>query len=58
MNLKANIVAFFVILLFFLSCKNQEDAMIEAELDKVRTSWNIQSFEVTGNVPDSLKKTF
>ena len=55
MNLKANIVAFFVILLFFLSCKNQEDAMIEAELDKVRTSWNIQSFEVTGNFPDSLK---
>lgn len=55
MDIKPVIIALLISLIGLFSCQNTEDEMIEAELDKVRTSWNIQSFEISGNVPDSLK---
>ncbi|MFN3381578.1 MAG: hypothetical protein ACK41O_19105 [Runella zeae] len=55
MNIKPVIIALLISVIGLFSCQNTEDEMIEAELDKVRTSWNIQSFEISGNVPDSLK---
>jgi hypothetical protein len=49
----------FVILVFIglLSCQNKEEKFIQAEYDKMEGNWVINTFTVSGNISDELKKT-
>lgn len=43
------------ITLSIIACQNKEEAIIQEELNKVQTSWIIQSFNINGATPDSLR---
>ncbi len=44
--------------IIFQSCHTKENKFVQAEFDKIIGTWEVQSFNVTGSAPDSLKIFF
>jgi hypothetical protein len=51
-------ISFFLwgaIILGVIACESENEKIVQAELANVQASWMIQSFDINGVVPDSLK---
>jgi hypothetical protein len=43
-----------LIILLFASCESKKDKFIQSELDKLTGMWEVNTFNIAGQVPDSL----